>query len=347
MNPKQDVEQAEAQARQPSARLPRGSWRLAVRRAWHGFVRHRGIDAAAALTFFTTVAAFPAALTVVSGFALTGDRERSVNDLLAIADAVLPADIAASLADGIEQLLSLDNAGIAFGVGVVLLLWTASGYATAFGRAVNAVYEVQEGRPFWAFRGRMLLVAAGLVLLAAAILLALLATPSTAADILGRRDLAPVVTTTWIIVRIPVLLVLGVMFIATLYTLTPNVRHPRVVWVSVGSVFALAAWGLGTAGYALYVAIVGAYGAIYGALGTLLVALLWGYLTNLALVAGVELDAEFVRLRQLARGIDATETIQVPVRSVARDHWIARQRDADHSDARRVLERARANADEE
>lgn len=331
----------ETQARQSSARLPRGSWRLAVRRAWHGFVRHRGIDAAAALTFFTTLAAFPAALAVASGFALTGDRDRSVDDLVAIASAVLPGDIAASLADGIRQLLRLENAGIALTIGVVLLLWTASGYATAFGRAVNAVYEVQEGRPLWAFRGRMLLVAAGLVLLATAMLLALLATPNTAADILGRRDLAPVVTTVWNIARIPLLLVLAVMFIAMLYTLTPNVRHPRVVWVSVGSVFALLAWGLGTAGYALYVTIIGAYGAIYGALGALLVAVLWGYLTNLALVAGAELDAEFVRLRQLARGIDATETIRMPVRSVSRDHWIARQRDADLADARRVLEAAR------
>lgn len=331
----------QAQAGQPTARLPRGSWRIAVRRAWHGFLRHRGIDAAAALTFFTTVAAFPAALAVASGFALTGDRDRSVNDLLAIADTLLPADIAASLGDGIRELLRLENAALALTIGLVLLLWTASGYATAFGRAVNAVYEVQEGRPFWAFRGRMLLVAAVLVLLATAMLLALLATPSTAADILGRRDLAPVVTTVWNVVRVPLVVVLGVVLIAVLYTLTPNVRHSRIVWVSVGSLFALGAWALGTAGYALYVTIIGAYGAIYGALGSLLVALLWGYVTNIALVAGVELDAEFVRLRQLARGIDATETIRMPVRSVSRDHWIARQRDADLADARRLLEAAR------
>lgn len=331
----------EAQAARPTARLPRGSWRVAVRRAWHGFVRHRGIDAAAALTFFTTLAAFPAALAVASAFALTGDRGRAVDDLVAIAGTLLPTDIATSLAEGIRELLRLENAAVALTVGLVLLLWTASGYATAFGRAVNAVYEVQEGRPFWTFRGRMLLVAVVLVLLATATLLALLATPTTAADILGRRGIAPVVTTVWNVVRIPLVLALAVVFIATLYTLTPNVRHSRVVWVSVGSLFALAAWGLGTAGYALYVAIVGAYGALYGALGTLLVALLWGYLTNLALVAGAELDAEFVRLRQLARGIDATETIRMPVRDVSRDHWIARQHDEDVADARRVLESAR------
>lgn len=332
----------EPQAERRTAKLPRGSWRLAVRRAWHGFVRHRGIDAAAALTFFLTLASFPAALAVASGLSLMGDRERAADDLLAFLGALLPDEIAASLADGVAELLRIENPAIALTAAIVLLLWTASGYATAFGRAVNAVYEVQEGRPFWMFRGRMLLVAALLVLLATGVVLALLATPTVASDVLGRRGLAPVVTTVWVIVRIPLVVALSVGFVAVLYTLTPNVRHARVVWVSVGSLFALAAWGLGTAGYALYVTLVGAYGALYGAIGTLLVALLWGYLSNLALVAGAELDAEFVRLRQLARGIDASETMQLPVRDVTRVHWLARQRDADIADARRVLDAARA-----
>lgn len=331
----------DAQAERPTSPLPRGSWRLAVRRAWHGFVRHRGIDAAAALTFFTTLAAFPAALAVASVFALTGNRERAVSDLLAIADTLLPDDIAASLASAFGELLSLPDAGIALTVALVLLLWTASGYATAFGRAVNAVYEVQEGRPFWAFRARMLIVAAVLVVLATIMLLALLATPTAADDILGRRGLAPVVTTVWSIARWPLVLVLAVIFVAVLYTLTPNVRHARIVWASVGTGFALATWALGTAGYAVYVTLVGAYGALYGSIGTLLVALLWAYLTNLALVAGAELDAEFVRLRQLARGIDASEAIQMPVRDVRRDHWIARQRDEDTAASRRILDASR------
>jgi membrane protein len=335
----------DSQAERPTARLPRGSWRLAGRRAWHGVVRHRGSDAAAARPVFTTLAAFPAALAVASAFALAGDRKRAVSDLLAIANTLLPEDVATSLADAFGELLSLSNAGLALTAALVLLLWTASGYATAFGRAVNAVYEVQEGRPFWTFRGRMLLVAAVLVVVATLMLFALLATPEAADDILGRRGLAPVITTIWAIARWPLVLVLAVILVAVLYTLTPNVRHARIVWASVGTVFALSTWALGTAGYALYVVLIGAYGALYGSIGTLLVALLWGYLTNLALVAGAELDAEFVRLRQLARGIDATEAIQMPVRDVTRDHWIARQRHEDVTASRRILDAARQEHD--
>ena len=323
-----------------AARLPRGSWRLAVRRAWHGFVKHRGIDAAAALTFFTTVAAFPAALAFISVLALTSDRERAVDDLVAIAGTLLPDDVAETLGEVMGQLLQLENPGIALALALALLLWTASGYATAFGRAVNAVYEVQEGRPFWAFRGRMLLVALVLVVLATAIVLALLATPQATEDILGRRGLAPAVATLWNWIRWPLLVVLVLLFAAVLYTLTPNVRHQRIVWASVGSAFAIGVWAVATGGYALYVTIIGAYGAIYGSIGVLLVALLWAYLTNIALVAGAELDAEFVRLRQLARGVEAEESLRMPVRDTSRNHWIARQHDQDVADARRIREQA-------
>ncbi|AYF98898.1 YihY/virulence factor BrkB family protein [Protaetiibacter intestinalis] len=320
-------------------RLPPGSWRLAVRRAWHGFVRHRGVDAAAALTFFTAVAAFPAALAVASAFALASDRERAVEDLVAIARTLLPDDVAESLAAPVGQLLRLENAGVALAIALVLLVWTVSGYATAFGRAVNAVYEVQEGRPFWAFRARMLLVAAALVVLATIAAATLLSTPTAVDDILGERGIAPAVTTVWAVLRWPVLLAVLVLAVALLYTLTPNVRHQRTIWASVGSVFAIAVWAVATGGYALYVSLVGAYGAIYGSIGTLLVALLWGYLGNLALVAGAELDAEFVRLRQLARGIDAAELVRLPVRDTRRNHWIASRHDADVAEARRIRER--------
>lgn len=323
----------------PTARLPRGSWRLAVRRAWHGFMRHRGYDAAAALTFFATVATFPAALAFTSAFALVGDRDKAVADIVAVAHTLFPERIAESFADPLEQLLSLPYPGLALAAALVLLLWTTSGYATGFGRAVNAIYEIEEGRPFWRFRLRMLVVAVLLVALIAVILFALVTTADAASDIVGRRDPAPLLVSVWAWARWPLVLVLMWLFVSVLYALTPNVRHQRLVWVSVGSTFAIGVWGLATGGYALYATLVGAYGALYGSIGSLLVALLWGYLTNLALVAGAELDAEFVRLRQLARGIDAEDVLRVPVRDMHRNRMLAEQRARDVADARRLRER--------
>lgn len=318
------------------AKLPRGSAKAAVVRAWHGFIRHRGIDAAAALTFFTALATLPAMLVLVSAFALFDDRDRSTKDLAAIAETILPDDAAADIGRTLSELLSLQNPGLALGVGVALLLWTVSGYATAFGRAMNAVYEVEEGRPFWAFRGRMLLVAMLLVVLQTGIVAILLGTPAAADDILGRRGFAPVAATIWNIGKWPVLLVLAVLFIAVLYYFTPNVRHTRVRWASVGSLAAIAIWVVATLGFALYIAVAGHYDALYGSMGGVIIALLWGYLTNAALVCGAELDAEFVRLRQLARGEPAEEVVRLPLRDSRRNRMLARQRSADVEAARRI-----------
>ena len=182
-------------------------WKVAVRRALHGFVEHRGIDAAAALTFFSMLALLPGALAVVSVFAIFDDRDRAVQDLVAVLDTVLPDQAAQDLEDVLRELLSLGNPYLALVIALALLLWTTSGFATAFGRAVNSIYEVEEGRPFWVFRGRMLLVAVLLDLLGAVLITVLL----------GPGDL-PI----WSVVRWPVVLAFAVLYVAVLYAFTPS-----------------------------------------------------------------------------------------------------------------------------
>jgi membrane protein len=300
-------------------------WRVAARRAWHGFMRHRGIDAAAALTFFTLLAAFPAALALVSVFAIFDDRDRAVSDLVAVIDTVLPDRAAADLEGFLRELLSLGNPYLALAIAVALMLWTTSGYATAFGRATNNVYEVEEGRPFWAFRGRMLLVAVLLDLLAALAATALLALTDN-----------PV----WNVLRWPALLVIAVAIVAVLYTFTPNLVRERRRWVSVGSSVAILIWIVATGAFAVYSMIVD-HGAIYGSLGGLVFGLLWLYLSNAALVAGVELDAEFTRLQLLASGEDAAARVPLEVRDSRRIRMLRRQRREDIATARALQDDAK------
>ncbi len=53
-------------------------------------------------------------------------------------------------------------------VGVVGAVWSASGYVGAFGRAMNRIYEIEEGRPVWKLRPLQLLITLGGLVLAAA-----------------------------------------------------------------------------------------------------------------------------------------------------------------------------------
>ncbi len=323
-------------SRSESGTLPRGSWRIALTRAGHGFMRHRGIDAAAALTFFTALATFPALLVLVSTFAFFDNRDAAVNDLVAITGAVLPGDASSDLENVLREMLSLENPGIALAIGLILLIWTVSGFATAFGRVVNTVYEVEEGRQFWSFRGRMILLALLLIVLGTVIAAILITTPQATESILGRRGIAPLVATVWNVGKWPLLLAVVAVYISLLYYATPNVRHTRLRWATIGSFAAIGLWAVGTVLFAVYIVVAGHYDTLYGSLGGLVTALLWAYLSNAALVAGAEIDAEFVRLRQLARGEAAEETVRLPLRDTSRNHTLARQRDADVAAASRI-----------
>jgi membrane protein len=127
--------------------------------------------------------------------------------------------------------------------------------------------------------------------------------------------------------------------VAVLYAYTPNVIRPHLRWVSVGSSVAILIWIVATLGFALYVRLVD-HGAIYGSLGGVIVGLLWLYLTNAALIAGVELDAEFTRVKQLASGEDVARDLKLPVRDSRRIRMLGRQRRADIAAARQLQQDA-------
>jgi membrane protein len=311
---------------QTSRGLAPAQLRYAAVRAWHGFMLHRGIDSAAALTFFATLSILPAALAVVSSFAVVRDRDRAVASILDVVGEIGTESTVDAVRAPLESFLSISNPGIALGVGLVLTLWSVSAYATAFGRAMNSVYEVVEGRQFWKFRGLMMLVTLVLMVAFGAIVLILLTTPVIAASIGESLGFAEPWVTVWNIGKWPVLAVFAVVAVAILYYYTPNVRHLRLRWVSWGACFAIVGWALGTAGFAVYVLTVGQYERVYGWLGGAIVLLLWLYITNLVLVLGAEVDSEIVRLRQLTAGLPAEEVILLPLRDTTRNLMLARQR---------------------
>lgn len=329
-------------AAQTTQGLPASAWRYAVRRTWHGFVRHRGLDSAAALTFFSALALFPGALTVVSVFALSEGTRDAATVILGIVDEVAQASTVETLRQPIIQLFTIANPALALAIGLILSLWSLSSFSTAFGRAVNSVYEVQEGRQIWKFRGLMLVLALFLLVIFGAIVALLIITPSVAAAIGGAVGVGAPWITIWSIGRWPILVILVALVMGVLYYVTPNVRHERLRWVSFGALFAIVAWALATTLFGLYVTNVGTYDRIYGWLGGGLALLVWLYITNVVLVLGAEVDAEVMRLRQLGAGIAAEEVVQLPMRDTTRNLMLARQRAQDVSDGRAIREQSAA-----
>ncbi|SBN62839.1 membrane protein [Curtobacterium sp. 9128] len=321
----------------PTAReLQRTGVRAVVRRTYHSVIRHRVVDAAASLTFFALLTVFPTTLTVVSALAIVDRAGDSLADIIEIIGFIVRPETAEHLEQPLRQLLTLDNPWLGFSTGVVLTLWSLSGYATAFGRAMNTAYEVEEGRRIWKFRSMMLLVTLLVMGGGAIAIVILLGTPTISAAIVHQLGWATWIDDLWNVVKWPILAVDLVVMVAVLYYATPNVKTPQLRWVSAGAAFAIVAWAIATFGFSLYVETVGGGNRAYGWLGGAILLLVYLYISNFVLVVGGELDSEVIRMRQLLAGIEADEAIRLPLRDVTRNFTLARWRDADVAAAHEV-----------
>jgi membrane protein len=326
--------------------LERQSWLYVGRRTVREFSSDDCTDLAAALTYYAVLALFPAAIALTSVLGLVGQGPRVVDEVLAIAEDLGAGSIAETVRPTLEQISSSQAAGLAFVLGLAGALWSASGYVGAFGRAMNRIYEVGEGRPIWKLRPAMLLLTVVLVVLAAAVLLALVLTGDVAVVVGDALGLGESVVLVWQVAKWPVLLAVVVMIVALLYYATPNVRQPRFRWVSVGAALAIVVWIALSAAFGFYLANFSSYDKTYGALGGVIAFLLWLWLTNVALLFGAELDSELERGRELQSGIAAEETLQLPPRDTRKLEKAARKEADDIRRGRALRGRHRSSRED-
>ena len=293
--------------------MTRASWRYAARRTVREFIDDQAIDMAAALTYWSVLAVAPAALALVSMLGVFGDGESIVARVMDRADDVMPAEVGDTV-EGVLTSLTSDGAGIGLATGLLVALWSASAYVNAFARAMNRIYEVDEGRPFWKLRPIMLLVTLVVLVLVASICVAMALSGPVAETIGAAVGLSGVTLNVWNVAKWPVILALVVVIVAILYYATPNVQQPKFRWISIGAFVAILVWALATVGFGFYVSNFGNYDATYGALAGFVLFLLWLWITNNALLLGAEIDAEVERARQLQSGIEAERSIQLPPR---------------------------------
>ncbi|MGA4957427.1 YihY/virulence factor BrkB family protein [Streptomyces lavendulocolor] len=286
--------------------LSAGSWRAVLKRTGKEFMDDELPDRAAALTYYSVLSIFPALLVLVSVLGVIGDSAtRTVLDNL---QKLAPGPVRDILGDAVKQLQ--DSPGASGVVAVVSLLgaiWSASGYVGGFIRTANAVYDLPEGRPVWKLTPlRVGLTLVLMVLLAVSAMIVVFTGPlaARAGEAIGLGDEA---VTVWNIAKWPVLIVLVIVMIALLFWRAPNVHGQGFRWLSPGSVLAVLLWLIASGGFALYVANFSSYNKTYGTLAGVITFLIWLWLSNLAILLGLELDAELARQRAISSGMPESE----------------------------------------
>ena len=294
--------------------LHKHSWKYVARKVLREFSDDQCTDQAAALTYYAVLALFPAMLALMSIFGLVMSPSKAVDTVEQVLKPLVAPSTLNTVTPVINSLAHSQGAGVAFVIGLAGALWSASGYVGAFGRAMNRVYEIQEGRPFWKLRPLMLLITLVAVVLSALVLLMLVVSGPLAESIGNQIGIGSAAVTAWQWIKWPVLLVVVMIVVALLYYATPNVKQPKFRWISVGAACAILIWVLASVGFAFYVANFGSYNKTYGSLACVIVALLCLWITNLALLLGAEIDSELERGRELQAGIPAEVELQLPPR---------------------------------
>jgi membrane protein len=286
--------------------LTRHSWGGVVKRTVREFREDNLTDLAAALTYYGVLAIFPALIALVSILGLIGNS--ATEPLLENLNALAPGPARTIFTNAIENLQSArGSAGIAFVVGLVLAIWSASAYVAAFMRASNAIYDIEEGRPIWKTLPVRVGVTIVMLVLLAVSAVAVIVTGGLAKQVGDLIGVGSTAVTVWDIAKWPVLLLIVSFMFALLYWAAPNVKQPGFRWITPGGLFAVIAWVIVSGLFALYVAEFASYNKTYGALGSVIVFLVWLWLSNVAVLLGAELNAEMERGRRLQAGEPAED----------------------------------------
>jgi membrane protein len=273
------------------------SWRELARRTVADTLADDCPGLAAQLACYFFLAVFPALLVLVSLLAYV-PLGTTLGDTVAQLEAVLPAEIVAFIREQIDAAIAGSHGGL-LTVGIAGAVWSSSSAVTAIITALNRAYDLEEWRPWW--KRRLIAIA---LTIASAIFVVL-----AFAFVVGGSDLAAwlaaqagageAAARLWSVVQWPVAIALVVLAVDLLFYFAPN-ADAKWVWLTPGSLLATGLWLLASAGFKLYVQNFGSYAAVHGAIGTVVMLMLWLYLSGLALLVGAELNAEIDKA--LARG---------------------------------------------
>ncbi|MGJ7517485.1 YihY/virulence factor BrkB family protein [Pseudomonas baetica] len=201
---------------------------------------------------------------------------------------VLPPQALEQVNPVIDQLQQ--SKGGLLSVGIVIALWTASAGVRLMMSAMNAAYDVVEGRPAWKRFPLSIIYTvgiAGMLLIAAALMVL---GPQVMSWIASQVGLEDFIVTVWTIARWPVIVILMMVAVALIYYVMPDVKQ-EFRFITPGSVLAVVVWIIASLGFGLYVKEFANYNAMYGSIGAIIVLLLYFYISAAVLLLGAEMNA--------------------------------------------------------
>ena len=256
-------------------------------------------DGAAALTYYTVLSLFPGIALLISALALVGGGG-TADTVIEIIEEIAPPEVTKTLVEPIEDMATNEGMdGVALTLSAALSLFSASRYVTAFGRAADRIQGLgPTSGPFWGRRPLAMLLVAAIIVLLPLALLALLVTGPIAVAVGDALGISSTVRDLFGVLRWPLLGIVGVMMLTILYLSSEGMRQAGPRRVLPGALAAIGIWLVASSLFSVFITNLTSFSVTYGSLAGVVVFLIWLYVSNLAALTGMVINA--IRLKTLS-----------------------------------------------
>ncbi|WP_071458559.1 YihY/virulence factor BrkB family protein [Bacillus massilinigeriensis] len=257
------------------------------RRMWSRIQEDEVPALAAQLAYFLLLSLFPLLIFL---FSLLSYLPFENQDLLAFIGSYFPADTADFIQGNLTVVMGKDFTILSFGA--LATLWTASKGIDAVIRAFNKAYRVKETRSY--IKERLMSMVATVAMIFVFLLALMLPVfgkhigEITFAHFGMKKEFLEGWNTLRWLVSFSVLFLV----FTNLYWIAPN-KKLTCISVVPGALFSTVGWVSASWLFSFYVENYGQYAELYGKIATIIILLLWLYLTAYIIILGGEVNAYF------------------------------------------------------
>ena len=296
-------------------------WGELLKRTGRETMADDALGLAAQLAYYFFLALFPAVLALLalaSFFPIHNFTDQVTQSLRQFA----PPEMLGLIREQLTNLSGSADTGI-LSIGFLGALWSSSAALVALIGALNRVYDIEEQRPWWKVRLTAILLTVGLALFIVAAFTLVVAGPELGEAVTSRLGLGTVFAWAWKILQWPIACALVAFAIGLVYYFAPDAEQ-EWVWVSPGALFATLLWLVGSLAFRFYVINFSSYQETYGLVGSVIVLMLWFYMSGLCLIVGAEMAAEIEHAAPWAK--DPGEKVPGQKKRIGLAAWRAYQK---------------------
>ena len=250
------------------------------------FFAERFYDQSAQMAYYLMLSLFPFLIFL---FSLMGFLQVNPNNILEMIEPFAPQETYIVVRNTLDNILDKGR-GELLSFSLVATFWLASMAIQSLVRSLNKAYKIRRKQSFF-LQGIIsdLLLTLGFMIILSLSLLVPIIEDIVRTFVLTQVKVGELWYLLWFLTRWGLGTLFLYLFFTALYKIVPSIRVP---WRGVfpGAMFATIGWQVVSIGFSKYVA-VSNYSEFYGQLGSIIVLMVWFYLTAVVLLIGGLINA--------------------------------------------------------